>query len=224
MSSIELGYRNYLSLLEENMPNCMALTESQLQDLYLIINDVFIMSEVISNLDDVRETANYYNLLKEFQSYIARLLLVVTLNDKYLVDTIIRLLVEKLYRVLYGLHRPYMQESSIRSHSRKKMSERLEGLLLKQEELNELYGEYSELIHHTSSTENDLLSLRSIYIKENEISKNTFKELERLFEVFIEDLFLKVVNNVDLSLSTRMTLSGRLSEKSKHLLLTHRVI
>lgn len=217
--SLELDYKNYINFIDENFPTTIIRNESELKEYYYLINDFFILCDVILSLEEITSTLNYYNLLKEFQSYISRLLLAVVLNDKYLIDNLIRLLIEKLYRVLYGYHYLDKQESTVRNHTRSVMSTRLETLLSNRQLLDDLYGEYSELIHHTSSTPDDLLNLRTLFIKPKNLLASTTVKLKDIQKIFIEDFFNKMVKDEKLTLASRLVLENRLSEFTKSNLL-----
>ncbi|WP_440603285.1 hypothetical protein [Bacillus sp. GB_SG_008] len=205
-------FNNYLDYLQEQTPSFFQRLSEQdeLKELYLTINDIFVLCNAFDR--EEMQGKNYYNLIKEFKSYGSRLLLIITLNDKYLVDVILRLLVEKLYRILYGLNRPQLAESSIRKHEKRKMKERLEGLVVKQEELNDLYANYSELLHHTLPTETDLFNFRELMRADTEIINYTNEKVILIKDIFIEDCFLIAFRTVELGLATKLNLNDNLQE------------
>lgn len=203
-------YNNYIDYLKEQTPSFFQRVREQeeLKELYLTINDIFFLCNAFDRAE--MQDKNYFNLIEEFKSYGSRLLLIITLNDRYLVDVIIRLLVEKLYRILYGLNRPDLAESSIRKHEKRKMKERLFGLVSNQDDLNDLYSDYSDLLHHTSPTETDLLNFRELMQADTEIINYTNGKMKVIRNIFIEDCFFKAFDTLELGLATKMNLSNNL--------------
>lgn len=92
------------------------------------------------------------------------------------------------------------------------MKERLEGFVLKQEELNNLYSDYSELLHHTTPTVTDLLNFRELMEADTEIINYTIEKVKIIRDIFIEDCFFKSFDTVELGLATSMNLNNNLQE------------
>ncbi|ETT37532.1 hypothetical protein C161_13513 [Paenibacillus sp. FSL R5-192] len=211
---------NYIDYLSEQYPiyydKMSGETLNKLKDLYFSVNDISVMCNIF-NKSEYQEK-NFYNLLCEFKSYASRLLLIIPINDKYLVDSLFRLLIEKLYRMIYAHHHGHLLESSIRNHERRKMSTRLMGKLNKKEELDILYGEYSELIHHSSPTSTDLLNFRKLSEVELGLEKYINDQLEVLKEIFMLDFFIPKFKGKHIDLASKLTLKEQLKEYTSKLL------
>ncbi|MCR8645669.1 hypothetical protein NV379_23800 [Paenibacillus sp. N1-5-1-14] len=211
---------NYFDYMEMSFPQYHAnLSEEDLhvlKELYFSINDFFVICSCFNKSE--YESANFFNLINEFKSYISRLLLVVPINDKYLVDSLFRLLIEKLYRILYAHYHVNLLEASIRKHERRKMSSRLIGKLNKKDDLDNLYNEYSELIHHSNPTTSDLLNFRQLSEINVDLITYISEKVEILKEIFIEDFFISKVGEADLDLASKMRLRNQLiNQTSKRL-------
>ncbi|MHB0801408.1 hypothetical protein PVK73_17505 [Bacillus thuringiensis] len=211
---------NYLEYIEVNFPNYYNnLSEEslvELKELYYSVNDVFVMCSYFNR--DEYQNENYLNLINEFKSYTSRLLLVAPVNDKYLVDSLLRLLIEKLYRILYAHYHTHLLESSIRKHEKRKMSTRLMNKLSKKVELDDLYSEYSELIHHSNPTTTDLLNFRQLSNTDIKLITYISEKVEILKEIFIIDFFTPKVKIINLDLAAKMTLKNQLKNETSTML------
>jgi len=203
---------NYLEYIEASFPNYYVnLSEDkldELKELYYSVNDIFVMCSYFNRNE--YQSKNYLNLINEFKSYSSRLLLVAPINDKFLVDSILRLLTEKLYRILYADNHTHLLESSIRNHERRKMGMRLMGKLEKKAELDNLYSEYSELIHHSNPTTTDLLNFRQLSKVDIELIAYISERVEILKEIFIIDFFIPKLRVNKLDLASKMILKNQL--------------
>lgn len=122
--SREWIYQNYLSYLSEYHPKYhqIVMGNENLKSLFLLVNDLYVIGEVYQQ--DHFRTKNYFNLLNEFKIYTSRLMIILPLNDKYMLDAVLRLLVEKLYRMVYSLYCPLKTERNIRRQSREEMAKK----------------------------------------------------------------------------------------------------
>ncbi|MBU5351372.1 hypothetical protein KQI74_03710 [Paenibacillus barcinonensis] len=211
---------NYLEYIREHYPiyheKMSDETLNQLKDLYFSVNDIFVMCNIFDKSEYIEK--NFYSLICEFKSYASRLLLIIPINDKYLVDSLLRLLIEKLYRMIYAHHNAHLLESSIRNHERRKMSTRLTGKLNKKEELDILYGDYSELIHHSSPTTTDLLNFRKLGEVDVGLVRYINDQVEMIKEIFMLDFFIPKVKVNHIELASKLTLKGQLKEHTSKLL------
>lgn len=211
---------NYLDYIEINFPNFHGNLSPEslveLRELYYSTNDIFVMCNYFNTNE--YQNKNYFNLINEFKSYTSRLLLIVSINDKYLVDSLLRLLIEKLYRILYGNYHNHLLEHSVRNHPRKKMSSRLTEKLNKKDELDSLYSEYSELIHHSNSTTTDLLNFRQLSSTDSHLIAYIRDKVEMLKGIFIIDFFIPKLKITNLDLATKMTLKGQLKHETSKIL------
>lgn len=207
---------NYLDYLEAGFPSYYAnLTEESLENLkevYFSVNDIFVMYSYFTK--EEYKSKNFINLINEYKSYTSRLLLVIPVNDKYLVDSLLRLLIEKLYRILYAYNHAHLPESSIRKHERRRMSTRLDGRLSKKMELDDLYREYSELIHHSNPTTTDLLNFRELSEVDNNLISYIGEKVEILKEIFLIDFFIPKLTSNNLDLASKMILKNQLTGKT----------
>lgn len=160
---------------------------------------------------------NYQKLLKEFQSYISRLLLVVPINDKFLVDSLFRLLIEKCYRILYGFHNNQLQEHSLRKHPRNKMSSRIDGKVINKNQLDTMYGEYSELIHHSTPTSTDLLNFRQLGSIDSQLIEYIYIRVKILKTIFIEDFYIPNLRLTQLDLATKSMLQKQVTPQTSQI-------
>lgn len=210
----------YLEYLETNFPKYNnTLSEESLKKikyLYFNVNDVFIACNFFEH--DEYSTCNYANLVKEFKTYLSRVLILIPINDKYLIDALFRLLIEKLYRIIYGLHHLHLQESSIRKHERQKMSDRLEGKIIEKSGLDSLYRQYSQLIHHTNSTFTDLLNFKQLEKAEANLINYVNDFVTELKKIYIIDFFIPVLDGKELDLPSKLILHNDIQEPFKLLL------
>lgn len=208
---------NYLEYLKTNFPryeiNLSEESFGKIEKLYFNVNDVFITCNFFEN--DYYSTFNYTNLIKEFKTYLSRVLILIPINDKYLLDALFRLLVEKLYRILYGLHYLHLAESSIRKHERRKMSERLEGKIIEKLLLDSLYSQYSQLIHHTYSNVTDLFNFKQLEKAEVNLINYINDFVTKLKGIYIVDFFIPVIREKELDLSSKLILHDNIQESFK---------
>lgn len=215
----------YLDYLDNNFPKYkQGLTKDDLKkidELYFSINDVYVTSSIFEQAEYTDR--NYKNLLLEFKTYLSRVLLLLPLNDKYSIDALLRLLIEKLYRIIYGLNHLHLSEETIRRHKRSKMSERL-GMITEREKLNELYRVYSELIHHSVSTPTDSLNLKQLERANIDLLGYVIDFIADIRKIYINDFFIPTIKNESLDLSTQLYLRDNTQLILKELLETEGVI
>lgn len=190
----DLDFDDYLAFLNKNMPNSLFLTDQNNKDLFLSINTAFKLSDILTDFEFVTKDKNYYNLLIEYKMYFARILSAVSLNDKFLIDNILRLLIEKLYRIITGLAYPARGERRVRSDSRERMSNDLVAMLnpLRKSELDILYSDLSNSIHHTNTRPEDLYSIRELFTNHSNLGLSTTNVTNQLTEIFVDEVFLKI--------------------------------
>lgn len=202
-----LKFNAYLDFIEENHPNYLKrlppTDKEKLKKLFLMLNDTYV---TISFFDkEEYMSSNFLNLLMEYRVYLSRLLLLVLLNDKYLIDTLIRLLIEKLYRIIYGIHHSHLEESSIRKHERIKMSERLDSFDIKDKViLDTLYTDYSKLIHHTVSTQSDLLNFTQLAKYDANLTDYVIQIVEILNSLYIKNVYSEIIKDENLDLASKL--------------------
>lgn len=211
---------NYTAFLENHFPlYFQSLTEEQLtklKELYFNVNDITLFCNWYSEYQV--QPLNFSNLLKEYQSYISRLLLIIPINDKYLIDSLLRLLVEKKYRILYGFHHSNLLEQSIRKHPRSKMSVRLENKIANKVKLDGMYSEFSELIHHTVSSNTDLLNFRQLSNFDSKLIEYVSQQVEVLKTIFIEDLVVPNLRVMQLDLASKLQFQNQLKPQTAQIL------
>lgn len=206
----------YLDYLEETYPRYYSslTTDSQekLIKLYLLINEIYKTSEIFENRPYI--STNYINLIREYKTYLSRVLLLVPINDKYLVDSIIRLITEKSYRIIYGINHPHLLETSIRKHPRRKMSDRLDSFpIVHKLQLDSMYAMFSELIHHTDSTDSDLLNFKQLAKYEGDLVSYIYVNISNLRLVYMHDIFCSILRGTDLDLPSKYMLNNDTSEE-----------
>ncbi|WCT53833.1 hypothetical protein PQ456_11470 [Paenibacillus kyungheensis] len=207
---------NYIDYIEVNFPNFFSKLSANeveaLKELYFLMNDFFVMGSCFDGVE--YESVNFYNLLNEFKVYMSRILLIIPINDKYLIDSLLRLLIEKLYRILYAHFHPHLLEHSIRKHERRKMSVRLEGSLSKKKDLDDLYSAYSELVHHSNSNPTDLLNFRQLSDTNIDLIQYAAEKSGVLKEIFIVDFFMLKVSESQLNIASKMRLKNQLTREA----------
>ncbi|MFC5558912.1 hypothetical protein ACFPN4_07270 [Ureibacillus thermophilus] len=205
---------NYLEYINENFPKFFNKINKNdielLKKLFFTINDIYITCTLFDSCDF--KNKNYINLIKEFKTYMSRVLLVIPLNDKYLIDSIFRLLIEKLYRIIYALYHPHLLESSIRKHERRKMSNRLNGKITMKSEMDILYKNFSDLIHHSTSTTTDLLNFKQLANANTGIINYTLTIVEEIKKIYTFDFLIPILKNVPLDLATKLMFSNELQK------------
>jgi len=220
-------FKAYLDFIEENHPNYLKRLQFEdkenLEQLFLLLNDVYVTISFFDKQEYVM--SNFLNLLKEYRVYLSRILLLVPLNDKYLIDSLVRLLVEKLYRIIYGSHHLHLEESSIRKHERFKMSERLDSFDVKDKSiLDTLYTDYSKLIHHTDSTQSDLLNFTQLSKIDVNLIKYIIKVVELLNSIYIKNVFTIICKDENLDLASMLILENNVQDSFKNVLKDEGVI
>lgn len=216
-----LMFKVYLDFIEENHPNYFKRLHPKdienLEQLFLLLNDVYVTISFFDKQEYMR--SNFLNLLKEYRVYLSRILLLVPLNDKYLIDSLVRLLVEKLYRIIYGSHHAHLEESSIRKHERYKMSERLDSFDVKDKDiLDNMYLDYSKLIHHTTSTQSDLLNFTQLAKLDTNIIEYSIKIVELLNSIYIKNVFTITLKDGSLDLASKLIFENNVQESFKNVL------
>lgn len=208
----EQRYSNYRSYISENNKEFFNFTKNHqelLLDIYNSIDDFYVINSLY---DD--DTKNYFNLNSEMVFYSGRLMILLPINDKYIIDALFRLLVEKLYRLFYCLNSPNMLESNIRKKNRESMSKRVN--IADQNDLEDLYKEFSILIHHTDKMPSDSFNFRELLNYSDEVMQHTLKTFKKLhflyFSYFVKET-LKIEN-----LSDKLYLDANLSETAKGIL------
>lgn len=216
-----LMFKAYIDFIEENHPNYLKRLQpkdkEKLEQLFLLLNDVYV---TISFFDKQEYMAsNFLNLLKEYRVYLSRILLLVPLNDKYLIDALVRLLVEKLYRIIYGSHHSQLEESSIRKHERFKMSDRLDSFDVKDKDiLDTLYTDYSKLIHHTTSTQSDLLNFTQLAKLDANLIEYIIEIVELLNSIYTKNVFVVIIKDGNLDLASTLILKKNVQDSFKNML------
>lgn len=157
-------YINYKLILEEFFPKSIFLknfTSSINKKVFLNINDNLKFINLLLDFDLIKEDSNSVFFIKEYKIYLSRILTVLATNDRFLLNSILRLNIEKLYRIIYGINFTMSTDRSIRKKTRKQMSDRIKGdTNIEIEGLDTLYSNYSIEIHHGDKS---TIDLRSIY-------------------------------------------------------------
>ncbi|RXF31476.1 hypothetical protein EG868_10900 [Enterococcus faecalis] len=188
---ISNDFEHYKEFLKEYFPKFDS-TEEKLYDFYLYVNNSFVLCDLLIEHNKIDEDCNYFNILIEYREFYARLLTTVAINDKFLVDNLLRVIIEKVYRILYGMLKNNKLERSIRRESRSEMKKALEGNVEENRFnlLNTLYNEYSQNIHHTISIPTDYFNLT----RRLEHSQNNIEEfvnsMEKIEQIFLDEIFL----------------------------------
>ena len=193
ITKIDSDFEEYLDFIKKNIPNSLYINATNNKELFISVNTAFKLSDILTDFEFVSAKDNYYNLLVEYKRYFARILSAVSLNDQFLVNNISRLLTEKLYRILVGAHNPARGERRIRSHSKKSMSDKLNGILNNDNKikLDKLYDVLSNSIHNTISDSVDMYDIRKLISTPSSIIIDTINITEELTDIFIHEVFLK---------------------------------
>lgn len=193
---IQGEYEKYKIFLNDFFPK-FEIDDELLFSFYNRVNNAFVLCDVMIEHEKVDKSRNYYNILLEYREFYARLLTTIAINDNYLIDNILRLIVEKTYRVLYGLLKPNKQESTIRKTTREKMKSEISKIHGEDEifdKLNILYNDYSGKIHHTMSVPSDYYNLtKRLKMSSVDFFPNIIENMEKIEEVFISKIFLALV-------------------------------
>jgi len=213
------GFENFLRFVNETQPYSVCLNHPDLQEVYDLVNDIYNICSILIDHEYVKVTDNYYSLLIEYRDYYGRFLLTMTLNDEYLVNSLFRLLVEKLYRIIFGFYNSFKSSNSVRRHSRYEMSTRLTMTLQKKKELDDFYSKYSDLIHQSIKSGSENLDLRSVYSIDRNLIDNLKSELQDLNSIFLLDYFKPFcVQNSLNDLSFIIAMNNRISENTKKII------
>lgn len=215
----DIKFDNFLKFVEDTQPKSICLNNTELRDVFDLINDTFSICSIIIDHDYVNDSDNYYSLLVEFRDYYGRFLLALTLNDEFLISSLFRLIVEKLYRIIFGFYNPHKSKNSIKRHTRSEMSSRLTVPLNKKAELDDFYKRYSDLIHHSTTNNSDRLDLRGVYFNERDLINTLKQELTELNCIFIEDYVIPLCTQKNINdLSFIASIDNRISNNTKLML------
>ncbi|MBE6064821.1 hypothetical protein [Clostridium cochlearium] len=191
--SFDVDFEEYLSFIKLNIPNSLFISDTKNKELFLSVNTAFKMSDILTDFKFVSNNETYYNLLIEYKKYFARILPAISLNDKFLVYSILRLLTEKLYRIIIGINYPNRGERRIRSDTRAKMSNDLSKVITSDRKsiIDKLYKELSNILHHTDKNSVCLYDIRRLFRTDLNIINETCIITEKLTDIFVEEVFLK---------------------------------
>lgn len=180
-----------------------------LSNTFNLIDDLYVVITLYAD-----EKRNYFNLNSELVFYSGRLMILLPINDRYMIDALFRLLIEKLYRLLYCLKSPNMLEKNIRIKSKESMSKRVS--IKDQKMLDELYGEFSTFIHHTDKLDSDSFNFRKLLEYSSELMQHTLESFEKIhylyFSYFVKETLEKE------NLSDKLYLDANLSDAAKVIL------
>lgn len=212
---------SYLSILRINFPQSH-INKIDLRTFFKLVNNTFILSDVLTDFEIVEKESNIYNMMMEYKQFYARLLTTMALNDPFLINNLLRLIVEKLYRMVYGISYPNRGENRIRRLSREKMDFEINSWAGTEnaKTINNLYRDLSKSIHHTISDKYDLVDIQEKLRYETNIVPNTVVTLESIEVIFVEEIFkvllygkqelvstnlrARIANNVDSVLSSEL--------------------
>lgn len=193
---IDADFQVYYEFLKEHFP--MYEVENEvLFEFYLYVHNTFILSDVLIDFEKIESSCNVYNIMVEYREFYARLLTTVAINDRFLVDNIFRVLIEKLYRLMYGIKNPNFTENKIRKKSRSDMSQNLYGTvsLLNLDDLDSLYKIFSKKIHHTVAMPEDYYNLTKRLEANSCFINDYLYNMEIIQRIFLEEVFMKVAPN-----------------------------
>ncbi|WP_413487038.1 hypothetical protein [Carnobacterium maltaromaticum] len=197
-------YNTYLNLVNDNFPKSVIQDNSELKSFFQSIHNSFIMSDILTEFGFVSSNSNVYNLIIEYKFFYSRLLTTLPLNDLFLIQNLLRLIVEKQYRIIYGFNFYNCGEKRIRKETRIKMDNRLINVIDTNLHmiLNKLYVELSEDIHHTNSSISDFYDIQKRLLTENNIAISIQQTLDDLEKIFSELIFINAINNDSDKLTT----------------------
>ncbi|WP_026826484.1 MULTISPECIES: hypothetical protein [Exiguobacterium] len=188
---IRKDFESYQNFLNEYFPKFNSI-EEDLYDFYSYVNNTFVLCDLLIEHNKVDKSNNYFNLIIEYREFYARLLTTVAINDKFLIENILRIIIEKIYRILFGILKDKKIERTIRKESREKMKKILEGTIeiSRFESLNNLYNDYSQKVHHTDSVPTDYYDLtKRLEYKEHSL-REFIKSMEKIEKIFLHEVFL----------------------------------
>lgn len=188
---IRKDFESYQKFLKEYFPKFTSI-EEDLYDFYSYVNNTFILCDLLIEHNKVDKSCNYFNLVIEYREFYARLLTTVAINDKFLIENILRIIIEKIYRILFGMLKNKKIERTIRKESREKMKISLEGRveINRFASLNKLYNDYSQKVHHTDSVPTDYYDLTK-RLEHNQHSLRDFIDsMEKIEQIFLHEVFI----------------------------------
>lgn len=190
---IQDDFKNYQIFLNNYFPKFDS-TDEKLFDFYSYVNNTFVLCDLLIEYDKIDNTFNNFNLLVEYREFYARLLTTVAINDKFLIDNILRIIIEKVYRILYGRLKPTKIERNIRKETRINMKKALEGFMevSRFNSLNTLYNDYSQRVHHTTSAAADYFDLTRRLEHTHHNLEDFIDSLKKIEEIFLNEIFLKL--------------------------------
>ncbi|MBU6001031.1 hypothetical protein KQ236_11895 [Lactococcus lactis] len=202
-SEIYNDFRGYQTFLTNYFPK-FEQNEDDLFSFYIQVNNAFVLSDILIEHDKINSSVNYYNILIEYREFYARLLTTITLNDEFLVENILRLIIEKLYRMLYGKAKANTLEKNIRKKDRNSMKNELEKSNrmgtenISLQSLNDLYDKYSGRIHHTVASMSDYYDLtKRLNMRVDNLLNDFILDLKIIEHVFVSEIFMKLIVDIN---------------------------
>ncbi|EJE98218.1 hypothetical protein [Liquorilactobacillus mali] len=194
----EADFLNYKKVITNFFPKFkFKENTSTLHSLYFLVNNSFSLCNILLDFEKIKKDDNFFDLIIEYREFYARLLVSVTLNDEFFTSNVVRILVEKLYRILYGYYNPSKSIRRIRTSARKNL---LRGTNLTDrnaEMLDRLYHVYSELIHDTHPSTNTKIDIQKRLDGNLFDLKKITQDLQCLENIFVLELFLKLIPDLD---------------------------
>lgn len=201
-------FSDYISFIKSNFPSSIFANsnDERIKEFFLSINNNYVLANTLFEFDFIKESYNYYSLFKEYQIFTTRLLSVINLNDKYLIDNIFRLLVEKLYRIITGIHNSGKTENRLRKLKRSEMSTLISNKIhiKNKNELDTLYVYFSKQIHMSNLDITNLYDIRKIYTTDQDLDLYLLQYMNKLNHLFIEEVFYYLNNKNSTLIGTNM--------------------
>ncbi|AUJ25175.1 hypothetical protein [Virgibacillus dokdonensis] len=193
----EQDFSQYKLFIEDNFPKTIFNDNFKLNKVFLEVNTSFILADILTEFGFVGKEDSYFILLIEYKRFTGRILSTLLLNDKFLMDNLFRLIIERIYRVLIGLHYPERKEKRLRKSPRSKMSDDLDGKIKNESlaELNDLYRSFSKQIHLTDAAETNQYDVIRLFKTPHGLEVYVFECFQEINKIFIEQIFMLLCKN-----------------------------
>ncbi len=163
-------YKSFLQKIEAKIPTVIKNNQSpRNEEMFIALNDLFVISLALDRMDEEFEVIRSFE--SELSEFVSRYAIFSYLGDEYILQSIMRAMLESTYRLICSAYYPLRRERRIRGEGRRNWSNDIEQKLTQENvhyltDLNLLYARYSSEIH------NDGVNSKNIWHRLNSFGFN----------------------------------------------------
>lgn len=205
---LEKGAYKYIDKLKKFFPNIKLPQDDDLMNIYVNISYIYDLCAILLSFDYITDEW-FKTMINEYAEFNAKILITIVLKDRNLVNCYLRMLTEKLYRLIYIQFKHPKTKSKIRRKTQKNIYNELKETSAKKslDKIYPLFDKYSKEIHNYEHHEEDLYSVVfGLEEKDFELS-DYLTDIKILNEVFEKEIFKKHVNTEESTVAIKKRLS-----------------